>query len=187
MARSRRDRRRYAKGHHESEDGRPTNGELDRQRSEKCRKKVPSEGSRLRDAAEGSASDHGSDYALGANYAASRAARGVARLRGERDTEQAMIATLLILTVLSSGGPYRAKPSPMLGVTVNATYPSGRVASLRTDRHGRAYLRVRPGAYTLRTELRPPFSNPPWPCGRLTRTIRAQGQVTRVRLYCSIP
>jgi hypothetical protein len=97
-----------------------------------------------------------------------------------------MVATLLIVTVLSVGGPAKPKPRPLFGATVNATYPSGRIALLKTKRQGRAYLRVRPGAYTLRAELRPPSSDRGRPCG-LQTTTHVRGQVMRVRLYCSIP
>lgn len=97
-----------------------------------------------------------------------------------------MIATLLIVTVVSVGGPHKAKPRPLFGATVSATNPQGRTALLKTNRRGRAYLRLSPGVYSMRAELRPPLSNTPLACSR-TRAIRARGQVTRVRLYCSIP
>jgi hypothetical protein len=98
-----------------------------------------------------------------------------------------MIATtLLIVTVFSSGGPPPGRAAPFRGVTVNATYPTGRVATLKTDRHGRAYMRVAPGSYRVQAEMRPPISNPtPTPCE--ARSVTARGRITRVRLYCSIP
>jgi len=95
----------------------------------------------------------------------------------------ATITTLLIVTVFGGGGPPGTRPFPFPGVTVNATYPSGRVATLKTDRHGRAYLRVVPGAYRIQAEMRPPISSPT-PCA--TRSVTAQGRVARLWLGCSI-
>ncbi|HMD57860.1 MAG TPA: hypothetical protein VKG82_10360 [Solirubrobacteraceae bacterium] len=97
-----------------------------------------------------------------------------------------MIAALLIVTVFSVGGPPGTPRLPFPGVTVNATYPSGRMTTLKTDRRGRAYVRFAPpGTYRLQAELRPPISMPaPRPCE--SRSVRARGPVTRVRLYCQI-
>ena len=93
-----------------------------------------------------------------------------------------MIATLLIVTVLSSGGPHKAKPSPLSGVTVNVTR-LGRVATLRTDRHGRAYLRVLHGRYRIQAECARPTAS----YAVKLRLVLVRGNVTRVRVYCSIP
>lgn len=105
-----------------------------------------------------------------------------------------MFATLLIVTVFSAGGPAllpshpdgppRTRVAPFRGVTVVVSYPSGRVATLKTDRHGRVYLRVAPGTYRIQGEMRPPISNPRAPCE--ARLVMARGRLVRTRVYCSI-
>jgi hypothetical protein len=96
-----------------------------------------------------------------------------------------VIATLLIVTVFSAGGPHWARPGAFPGVTVIATCPSGRTVTLTTDRNGRSYLRGAPGTYLLQPRLRPPSSSPTPRLGN-DRSVTVRGRVARVRLFIPI-
>jgi hypothetical protein len=103
-----------------------------------------------------------------------------------------MLATLLIVTVFNVGGPplltndpggrAGTRVMPAQGVTVLVRDTTGHGTKLKTDRHGRAYLRVAQGRYAIQAA-----------CGfystGLTKKaprVRVRGRVTRVRRFCGI-
>jgi len=98
----------------------------------------------------------------------------------------ALAGTLLVVTVNLVGGPHGhggahrgvTELAGVPGVTVGVSYPTGRLATVRTDRHGRAYLRVIPGTYQLTPQHGLGFCS--------TTSVHVHGRVMRVRLYCSI-
>jgi hypothetical protein len=98
-----------------------------------------------------------------------------------------MKALLLIVTVLSSGGPPTAGPLPATGATVIVTRgTSGDRVAEATD--GRLSVRLRPGVYAVVALLQDEPLRPANFCQAAAISVprKPQAKPRQLKLYCSI-
>lgn len=105
---------------------------------------------------------------------------------------------VLIVTVLSSGGPHTAKPIVLRDATISVlsvphcAVPPGQSCigrapkKVATSQTGRLMAHLRPGSYRVTVALLPPAVSPGRACGTKSVRVRA-GHTMRLKLYCSIP
>lgn len=91
---------------------------------------------------------------------------------------------LLIVTVLSSGGPPHAGPSPLTDATVRVRQAGSLLA---VSNVGNVELRLRPGTYEVDAALLPPVVGREQRCeSRQVRLPARRGARVSVTLSCSI-
>ena len=107
------------------------------------------------------------------------------------------LLALLIVTVLTGGGPALAKPSrledgvvtvtnsPQCGVVTGYVCNPPPSSVIASSRSGKVKVRVRPGVYFVSAALLPPDVTPGQTCEEKPVRVR-RGRTTRVYLYCSI-
>ncbi len=98
-----------------------------------------------------------------------------------------MLLPLLVVTVISAGGPHSRRPQPLAGTVVRITDKRGarhRVKTVRTGKDGRVSLRLTPGVYDIGAVLTEPKTTPSMQCE--TKVVRIAGRARRVSLSCSI-